>query len=175
MAETYSPRIYVACLASYNAGVLHGRWIDANPDADDLRAEIAAMLLASPEPDAEEWAIHDYDDFGDLNLGENPDLESVAMHARLIGEHGGAWPAYVNYVGAHYATEQGFEDSYRGEWASEQAYAEYLLDSVGTIPDDDSILARYFDYEKFTHDLFMSDYRSFDATGGTVYVFDANC
>lgn len=26
-------RIYVACLASYNNGVLHGKWIDATADA----------------------------------------------------------------------------------------------------------------------------------------------
>ena len=32
---TTTPKIYVACLASYNAGILHGRWIDADQDADD--------------------------------------------------------------------------------------------------------------------------------------------
>ena len=31
-----SPRIYVACLAAYNAGRLHGRWIDANQSAEDI-------------------------------------------------------------------------------------------------------------------------------------------
>ena len=33
-------RIYVACLASYNAGRLHGTWIDATQDADDVHAAI---------------------------------------------------------------------------------------------------------------------------------------
>ena len=51
---TISPRIYVACLASYNAGKLYGRWIDANQDADDIQSEVDAMLAASPAPDAEE-------------------------------------------------------------------------------------------------------------------------
>ncbi|KGK67087.1 antirestriction protein ArdA [Xanthomonas citri] len=46
-----APRIYVACLASYNNGVLHGRWIDLDGmDADDVQAEIAAMLRESPNP-----------------------------------------------------------------------------------------------------------------------------
>jgi len=44
------PRIYVACLASYNNGVLHGAWIDAVQDADALQAEVATMLRASPYP-----------------------------------------------------------------------------------------------------------------------------
>lgn len=37
-----TPRIYVACLASYNNGVLHGRWIDANQSADDLAGRLLA-------------------------------------------------------------------------------------------------------------------------------------
>ncbi|QDS19378.1 antirestriction protein ArdA [Xanthomonas citri] len=46
-----APRIYVACLASYNNGVLHGRWIDLDGmDADDVQAEIAEMLRESPHP-----------------------------------------------------------------------------------------------------------------------------
>jgi antirestriction protein len=43
-------RIYAACLASYNNGCLHGRWIDADQDADTIMAEINAMLKASPCP-----------------------------------------------------------------------------------------------------------------------------
>lgn len=43
-------RIYAACLASYNNGCLHGAWIDAHQDVDSIRAEIDAMLRASPYP-----------------------------------------------------------------------------------------------------------------------------
>ena len=44
-------RIYVACLASYNNGVLHGRWIDlAGLDVDDVQGEIAEMLRESKYP-----------------------------------------------------------------------------------------------------------------------------
>jgi antirestriction protein len=39
------PRIYVACIASYNAGILHGRWIDVT-DPDDIWERVAAMLAA---------------------------------------------------------------------------------------------------------------------------------
>jgi antirestriction protein len=50
MNTTDTPRIYVACLASYNAGTLHGAWIDAAQDADDITAAIAKMLRESPCP-----------------------------------------------------------------------------------------------------------------------------
>ena len=42
MENKSEPKIYVACLAAYNNGILHGRWIDANQDADTIRDEIAA-------------------------------------------------------------------------------------------------------------------------------------
>jgi hypothetical protein len=53
-----TPRIYLACLAAYNNGRLHGAWVDADQGADHIWNELRKMLRASPEPDAEEWAIH---------------------------------------------------------------------------------------------------------------------
>jgi len=53
-----TPRIYVASLADYNAGRLHGRWIDADRPAEAIREQIAQMLAESKAPVAEEWAIH---------------------------------------------------------------------------------------------------------------------
>lgn len=109
---TYTPRIYVACLASYNSGILYGRWIDASADVDDMQAEIAEMLRGSPcpnvmvqcphcegegtpddspcpvchgkgeVPSAEEWAIHDYEGLGP-DLGEYAGLEEVARRVAI--------------------------------------------------------------------------------------------
>jgi len=41
-------RIYVADLAAYNAGHLHGVWIDATLELDDIQAQVRTMLAASP-------------------------------------------------------------------------------------------------------------------------------
>ena len=48
------PRIYVASLTDYNAGNLHGRWIDldATTTEDDLLEQTRAMLAESPEAKA---------------------------------------------------------------------------------------------------------------------------
>ncbi len=58
MTTTTNPRIYAACLASYNAGRLHGLWIDATTDVDAMQAEINAMLAASPEPNVTRANYH---------------------------------------------------------------------------------------------------------------------
>jgi antirestriction protein len=47
---TTSPCIYVACLASYSSGILHGVWIAADQDPADIYAEIRSMLAKSREP-----------------------------------------------------------------------------------------------------------------------------
>jgi len=53
-----APQIYIACLSAYNNGKLHGNWVTVDGDVDDLEAAIAEVIKTSPEPDAEEWAIH---------------------------------------------------------------------------------------------------------------------
>jgi len=57
-------RIYIADLAAYNNGILHGIWVDATLDIDDIWQQIKDMLKQSPVDDAEEIAIHDYEGFG---------------------------------------------------------------------------------------------------------------
>ncbi|MBX9790018.1 MAG: antirestriction protein ArdA [Pirellulales bacterium] len=78
MNQKLKPMIYVACLAAYNAGMLHGKWIPAAQDADSLREEVNAILKESPVPLAEEWAIHDYEGFGDIRIDEYHSLSEVS-------------------------------------------------------------------------------------------------
>ena len=79
--EGTMPRIYVACLAAYNNGKLHGEWIDADMDADMIEDAVQEMLAKSPIPTAEEWAIHDHDGFGGIKIGEYESFERVAKLA----------------------------------------------------------------------------------------------
>jgi antirestriction protein len=83
-----TPRIYVACLASYNNGRLHGTWIDAYQSAETIWTEVEVMLESSPDPWAEEWAIHDYEGFGTIRLGESEPFARVAAMAAGIVEYG---------------------------------------------------------------------------------------
>ena len=168
---TDSPRIYVACLASYNAGILHGQWIDT-ADADEMREAIQEMLGRSPCPGAEEYAIHDYEGFGSIRLSEWEDIDRVAELGQLIAEHGAAFAAYAGHIGADYATAESFQDAYCGEWDSQRAYAENLFDELYAhdLPEH---IAPYIDYEAFARDLFINDKYSVESGSG-VYVF-RNC
>src|SRR3546814_2841719 len=86
--KTENPRIYVACLAAYNNGYLHGSWIDAEQDAWAIYDDVKAMLAASPIAEAEEWAIHDYEGFGNVRISEYAGFAYVSELAAFIAEHG---------------------------------------------------------------------------------------
>lgn len=125
------PRLYVACLASYNAGHLYGRWIDAAQPVESVQSEIQDMLRHSPEPGAEEWAIHDYEGFGSLSLSEFECIEAVAEAARLIAEHGPVFAALVEHFGGVSNLQEArdkFEDGYRGAYGSVADYAQELVE-----------------------------------------------
>lgn len=77
-----SPAIYVASLADYNNGVLHGKWIDAAREPWEIQADINDILDSSREPGAEEWAIHDYEQFGSWKVSEYESLEMVSLIAK---------------------------------------------------------------------------------------------
>lgn len=163
-----TPKIYVACLAAYNSGTLHGQWIDANQDPEAIHAEIQDMLGCSPALGAEEWAIHDYEGFEGLRLSEYEDIEKVSEIAGFIQEYGEAWALYAEHIGLEYATKDSFDDAYQGQWDSEEDFAEDLASETMEIPEH---LRFYIDYEKFARDLFISDYFSADGEGRKVYVF----
>jgi antirestriction protein len=144
------PRIYVACLAAYNNGCLHGRWIDATtPDA--IMANVRAMLADSPIPGAEEWAIHDHEGFEGASLPEHASFETVCALAAFIAEHGRlgakAYGYYGNDLGEACAA---FED-YAGQYCSAAGFAEALVRECGTeIP---AALEYYIDWEALARDM----------------------
>ena len=163
-----SPRIYVACLAAHNSGVLHGKWIEATQEPEDIHQEIQEMLSASPIDNAQEWAIHDHDNFHSLKVNGYESIEKVSEIALLIDEHEGAFAGFAENVGLEYATEDGFLDAFRGEYDSVETYAEELFYDCYTIPD---FLQMYICWKSVARDLFCGDYYSIDSCSGRVYIF----
>lgn len=130
------PKIYAACLAAYNNGYLHGDWIHADQEPDYLHAEILDMLDKSPIPNAEEWAIHDYEGFGAFNLHEYERLETIARVAGGLATHGSAFAHWIHEVGsdAEDAIDT-YTDHYRGTYNSLADMAEQFLDDMGFNPE----------------------------------------
>ena len=147
------PRIYVACLAAYNNGKLHGRWIVVT-DPDDVRHQVADMLAASPEPGAEEWSIHDSEGFEGAELSEWANFETVCDLADFIAEHGELGAKLYAHFGNDLEQAGAQFDDYAGEYASLGAFAEDLHDSTRTeLPDD---LRYYMDWDARGRDLELS-------------------
>ena len=147
------PRIYVACLAAYNNGCLHGRWIDATTP-DEIRREVSAMLAASPEPGSEEHAIHDYEGFGGAYLSEYASFETVCELAEFIGEHGELGSRIYQHYGNDLEQARAAFEDYAGEYRSAADFAEELHDDTGpAIPES---LRYYIDWQAVARDMALN-------------------
>ncbi|HRX40819.1 MAG TPA: antirestriction protein ArdA [Parvularculaceae bacterium] len=147
------PRIYVACLAAYNNGFLHGRWIEATTPGD-IMAQVRAMLAESPEPGAEEWAIHDYEGFEDCALSEYASFESVCALADFIEEHGALGAKLYRHLGDDLGEARAAFEDYAGEFRSAADFAEQLHEDAGTaIPES---LRYYIDWEALARDMTLN-------------------
>lgn len=178
-----NPRVYYASLADYNAGRLHGEWIDADQDAEDIAEAVTAMLSRSREPIAEEWAIHDYE-MGGFELSEYDSFTTVATLGKLLGSLGeteaDALVAFYNNQPGYWRDnlddlEDAFRESYAGTFDSAEDYAEDYADSVGLLDSMPEDLRCYFDFEAFARDMeYNGDIWTANATGGQVHIFHSN-
>jgi antirestriction protein len=206
-------RIYVASLADYNAGYLHGAWIDAAQDAEDIDRAIAKILRTSKYPNvqrceltcdfcdhswdslavlpfvcpectstdivprnpydsAEEWAIHDHEGFGSVEISEHCSTEYVSQVATLIEEHGESMMCYLANSGRDDIGDEileSYQEAYVGTFRTETAFAEHCVDEgfFGEIPD---AIAPYIDYSAMARTLLSGDYYSLEGSEG-VHVF----
>ena len=152
-ARAERPRIYVACLAAYNNGCLHGRWIDATTP-DEISTHVLAMLAASPIPDAEEHAIHDYEGFEDVRLSEYASFDTVCELADVIEENGELGGKLLSHYGDNLAEARAAFDEYAGESRSAADFAEQLHEDSGTeIPDS---LRYYIDWQALARDMALN-------------------
>jgi len=172
------PRIYVASLSDYNAGILHGDWLAAEQEPEELQQAVNLMLERSPTAGAEEFAIHDYEGFGHYAPSEYDSLDWISRIGRGIVEQGqafGAWAARCEHD--EDALVQ-FEEAYLGQWSSVEDYADELLSDLGyidaverAVPDS---LQPYIslDTAGFARDLELSgDITSVEHADG-VWIFD---
>lgn len=183
MLEEAAPRIWVGSLSDYNNGVLHGRWIGAAREEDEIWADIGTMLTKSPtaamtgEP-AEEWGIFDHENFGAYKPDQHENIGYVSAVARGIAEHGPAFAAWADVVEDE-ARFGDFQDAYLGEYDTVAAYVEQLLEDCGfnelldeRLPES---IRRYVDINVpgLAQDLWLSgDIHVCHKDEGGVWIFD---
>ncbi|MCY1646653.1 antirestriction protein ArdA [Caulobacter sp. SL161] len=168
--EALELRIYVACLAAYNNGILNGAWIDVGDDADAVWAGVNAMLKASPIPLAEEFAIHDHEDFGGVEIGEYAGVARVVEIAAFLRQRGALGALVLKHFnGDIEETGEALDDNYRGAFRHLADYVQELTEETVTIPES---LRNYIDYEAIARDAEINgDFFTIEAAGGEVHFF----
>ena len=164
-------RIYVACLASYNAGHLFGQWIDIDGlDADDIGEAVQAMLDRSPIPHAEEYAIHDHEGFPVGSVGEYTSLNEIAELGEAINTYGDAFVAALSKFCGTGQVESALdylENNYRGVYDSLADYEEDLALDCGLLESVPHGLRYHIDWESVARDGGARGFR----VGGYLHVF----
>ncbi len=147
-----NPAIYIADLAAYNNGILHGVWIDATQDSEDIWQAVREMLKATPLDEvAEEWAIHDYMNFGSVQISEYQGIESTHELAIFIEEHGELGGAVLEtFQGDVEQATKALEENYAGEYETLADFARELTEDTTEVPES---LAFYIDYEAMGRDM----------------------
>lgn len=166
------PRIYVACLASYNAGILHGEWITLDGSAD-IGEEIKTMLAASPVDDAEEYAVHDHESCGNLSEYAGMDsLNNIAEAYRLTETNTIDWELFCEFCG-HLGKDlnpseiSAYEDCYAGSSIDLVSWCQDFLEETGQLESIPENLRFYFDYEAYARDVEINDVFTIDHNGET--------
>lgn len=175
------PRIYVASLTDYNAGILHGTWIHADIDPEVLHEAVQEMLAGSPTTAhygdvAEEVAIHDFEGFGPVHLHEHEALEHVTVLARGIARHGEAFAAWWSHQDDPASSDHAdspdarFQEAYVGAYETTTDYGQQLLDDYGVtdLSDLSGIPEPFRAYVSIDVDGFLRDLQ----IGGDIYTVE---
>jgi antirestriction protein len=177
MVETGTPRVWVGCLACYNAGALIGEWFDATDAPCEMEAFGQAVVHPAGMAHEELW-VFDHEGFHGLLSGECSPMEAqrIAEALARVDEPAAFAAWFVDTYGSGIACPDdealdAFTDAYCGEYASETDFAQELAEELGTVPTNYSWPASYIDWERAARDLFMSDYASSDTADYGVYVW----
>lgn len=147
-------KIYVADLAAYNNGILHGVWIEELLDIDELEQQVTKMLEQSPVEDAEEYAIHDFEGFGELSLNEFVSLDRINQLALFLNEYPDCGDIVLNYCNGDIdEANRLLDECYQGTYDSVEDYAQEIGEECYSIPDP---LKYYINWEAFSRDMLLN-------------------
>lgn len=152
-----SPRIYVACLAAYNNGFLHGSWINVNLGLEHVEESIKEILASSPvAEECEEWEIHDHEGFGNFDVDSCHNLEKLCEFVEFLEEYKNFPEDVISQLVQDFnldGAREYLEDHFIGEFDSVTDLAYQLVDDFCLLEGVSKTVAQYFDYESYGRDL----------------------
>jgi antirestriction protein len=110
-------------------------------------------------PSAEEWAVHDYEDFP--QMGEYPSLADIAAYVDLVDAHTNfdedEVKAVVNNCNGDLATaSEMLSDKHCGSYNCFRDYSDEAADEMMSFHEGvPECISNYFDYESWERDLKM--------------------
>jgi len=154
-----TPSIYVGTYKKYNEGSLYGQWLDLTEYADKDEFLQACAELHADEEDPE-FMFQDWEGINDKYISESSISDDFftfqANTADFDEDKLAAYETFISVFGNDDISE--FEDSFQGAYDSEEDFTYQLVEDCGYLSGVPETVANYFDYEKFSRDLFMSDY-----------------
>ena len=131
---------YIACLASYNGGILHGFWVDLEKveDVDDIQECIAWVMATSSELGAEEYAVHDWAGVPRSMQAEWPNWGQTLPLIHAMAEHGEAFEVWHGNAPDYNQDPGDFQEAYVGRYDSgadfvREYYEEHYGDALTAI------------------------------------------
>lgn len=168
-----TPRVYIACLSSYNNGDLHGDWINLN-GSEEISRRISLILDSSPVSKAKEYAIHDHEYCGNIHeysgIDEINEIVNAYQAAQSEGIEWADLVAYCEYQSEDLSPEavKSYQERFAGSAYSLQAWCESFLEESGQFEECSETLRRYFNIEAYARDLEINDVFTIDRLGETL-------
>ena len=159
--------VYIGTYAKYNAGSLYGKWLTAE-DFDSKEEFLTEAVSIHKDERDPELMFQDFEDIPSSLIGESWISENL-WRLIEVGEHEKeSFMLFVENMGYDLddfdKVYEDFQESYAGNWNENCSdprlnFAENLFDEVYEVPEN---IQPYIDYEKFSNDLFLTDYWEVD-------------
>jgi antirestriction protein len=169
-----TPKIYVGTYSKYNNGSIFGKWFDLSDYSDKDEFIEACLELHNDEEDPE-LMFQDYENIPESFISEShiddefwPFYEEFSQMDENRQEALLIFSSDFGYKLTDSDIIEKFEESYQGEWNSEEDFAQNLFNEL-YLHEVPEFMQYYIDYEKFSRDLFMGDYSYYNG-----HVFNRN-
>ena len=153
-----NPSVYCGTYGKYNNGSLFGLWLDITKFNDyDEFIDVCRQLHADEEDP--ELMFQDYECFPrelycESCMGEET-FDKILEYGELSDDDKEAFDDFLQ--NNDYDMEK-FHEAYVGKWDSEEDFAYHIIEECYDLEKMMGDMARFFDYEAFARELFMSDY-----------------
>lgn len=155
-----SPSIYCGTYHKYTCGSIFGAWLDLTKFSDFEEFMDVCRQLHADEEDPE-LMFQDYECFPSSLYSEScmdkDTFDKIQEYASLGDKEQEAFDDYLDL--GHDFDIRHFREAYCGEWDSEEAFGQHIIDECYDIERTMGGLSRFFDYSAFAEELFMWDYQ----------------